>query len=184
MPKPILYFLRSSEQKIATDMLTFAMRLNEFNKTLQDFPELNIYNRHYGLSSRDLGLYALDEHSIAGAAWIRLLSIEDGANGFVNTNTPILSIAVKPEFRAKGIGSAMLEQLLIEAGAVFEQISVSVVKNSKAVKFYKKFGFVKLENSEGKSPVDNSQVFTMIKKLIKQDIIRPTDGYDPRRWMD
>ncbi|MEA2091922.1 MAG: GNAT family N-acetyltransferase [Campylobacterota bacterium] len=182
--KPILYFLRSSEQKITTDMLTFAMRLDKLNKTLQDFPQLNIYDRYYGLSSKDLGLYALYEHTIAGAVWIRLLRAEDGANGFVDANTPVLNIAVKPEFRGKGIGSAMLEQLLLEAGAVFEQISVSVVKNSKAVKFYEKFGFAKVEASEGKSPVDESEVFTMLKKLVKKEVVRPSDGYDPRKWMD
>ena len=165
-------------------MLAFAMRLDELNKTLQDFPQLDIYNRYYGLSSKDLGLYALHEHTIAGAVWIRLLRVEDGANGFIDANTPVLNIAVKPEFRGKGIGSAMLEQLLLEAGAVFEQISVSVVQNSKAVKFYEKFGFIKLEASEGKSPVDESEVFTMVKKLVKKEVVRPSDGYDPRRWMD
>lgn len=67
MLNPTLYFLRSSEQKITTDMLTFAMRLDKLNKTLQDFPELNIYDRYYGLTTKDLGLYALNDNQIAGA---------------------------------------------------------------------------------------------------------------------
>lgn len=165
-------------------MLLYAMRLDELGKTLQDVPELDIFNRFYGLSSKDLGLYALHEHSIAGAVWIRLLKEEDGANAYIDSATPVLNMAVKPAFRGKGIGSAMLAQFLIEAGAVFEQISVSVVKDSKAVKFYEKFGFQKQEASEGKSPVDGSEVFTMIKKLVQKEIVRPTDGYDPRKWMD
>ncbi len=45
---------------------------------------------------------------------------------------PILNIAVIPEFRNQGIGSMMLDQLLQEAGAIFEQISVSVLQDSKA----------------------------------------------------
>jgi len=179
-----LYFLRSSEQKIATDMLRYAMRLDEINKTVENFPELNIYDRFYGLSSKDLGLYALVEHKIAGAVWIRLLKEEDGAKGFVDADTPVLNIAVIPEFRGNGVGFAMLEQLLIEAAAVFGQISVSVVKDSKAVAFFEKFDFQKVEGSEGKSPIDESEVFTMLKKLQKKEIVRPTDGYDPRRWMD
>lgn len=184
MLNPTLYFLRSSEQKITTDMLHFAMRLDELNKTLKDFPELNIYDRFYGLTTRDLGLYALHENKIAGAVWIRQLKAQDGAKGFIDADTPILNIAVKPEFRAQGIGTAMLEQFLLEAGVLFEQISVSVVKDSYALKFYEKFGFVKVEGSDGKSPVDGSDVFTMVKKLTKKEVIRPTDGYDPRRWMD
>ncbi len=184
MPKPVLYFLRSSEQKITSDMLVYAMRLHELNKTLKDFPKLDIYTKHYGLSTKDLGLYALHNQTIAGAVWIRLLRAEDGASAFVDANTPVLNIGVKPEFRGMGIGSAMLEQFLLEAGVVFEQISVSVLKDSKAVNFYEKFGFEKIEASETKSLLDGSEIFTMIKKLTKKEVIRPTDGYDPRRWMD
>ena len=182
--KPALYFLRSSEQKIATDMLHYAYRLNEIGKTAQDFPELEIYSRFYGLSSKDLGLYALNEHKIAGAAWLRLLREEDKAKGFIDEKTPVLTIGIKPEFRAKGVGSAMLEQLFLEAGALFEYISVSVLNSEKAVGFFKKHGFVKVENSLGKSPIDGSEVVTMVKELPKERVVRPTDGYDPQKWMD
>ncbi|WP_294888665.1 GNAT family N-acetyltransferase [Sulfurimonas sp. RIFCSPLOWO2_12_36_12] len=182
--KPTLYFLRSSEQKIATDMLHYAYRLDEANKKLQDFPELDIYCRFYGLSSKDLGLYALSEHKIAGGAWIRLLKEDDKANAFIDEETPILTIAVMPEFRNQGIGSAMLEQLFLEAGAVFERMSVSVLNNEKTVGFFKKHGFVEVENSFRKSPVDEAEVITMVKELPKERVVRPTDGYDPRKWMD
>ncbi|MDD5400557.1 MAG: GNAT family N-acetyltransferase [Sulfurimonas sp.] len=173
--KPTLYFLRSSEQKIATDMLHYAYRLDETGKKVQDFAELDIYCRFYGLSSKDLGLYALSEHKIAGAAWIRLLK-ED--------QPPILTIGVKPEFRGMGIGSAMLEQLFLEAGALFERMSVSVLNNEKSVGFFKKHGFVEVENSLSKSPVDGLEVITMVKELPKERVVRPTDGYDPQKWMD
>ena len=45
-----LYFLRSSEQKIATEMLYYATRLDETDKTLDDFPQLRMYDKYYGLS--------------------------------------------------------------------------------------------------------------------------------------
>ncbi|MDA3909053.1 MAG: GNAT family N-acetyltransferase [Sulfurimonas sp.] len=184
MPKPTLYFLRSSEQKITTDMLRYAMRLDELNYSLADFPALKIHEKFYGLSTKDLGLYSLVENKISGAVWIRLLKPEDAAMGYVDAETPILNIAVIPELREKGIGSAMLSQFLQEAGAVFEQISLSVLQDSKAVKLFEKFGFGKVEASEGKSPIDGSKVFTMLKKLEIKEVVRPTDGYDPRRWMD
>ncbi len=182
--KPTLYFLRSSEQKIATDMLHYAYRLDEIDKKLQDFAELDIYCRFYGLSSKDLGLYALSEHKIAGAVWLRLLKEDDKAKGFIDEKTPVLTIGVKPEFRKMGIGSAMLEQLFLEAGAVFGRMSVSVLNNKKSVGFFKKFGFIEVENSLCKSPVDESEVVTMVKELPKERVVRPTDGYDPRKWMD
>ena len=182
--KPILYFLRSSEQKIATDMLYYAARLDDVGKTVEDVPELIMYQRYYGLNANDLGLYALSDYDLSGAAWIRLFREHDAANGYVDETTPILTIGVKPEFRGQGIGTAMLEQLLQEAAALYEQISVSVVHDSAAVKFYERFGFVRVEDSEKKSPVDGAEVFTMIKKLVQQEVKRPSDGYDPSRWMD
>lgn len=181
---PTLYFLRSSEQKIATDMLRYALRLDLLGKTLDDLPALRIYEKQYGLSHKDLGLYALAGHEVAGAAWIRLLDEASGAAGFVDKATPLLTIGVKPPFRGRGIGSAMLEQLLLEAGALYEQISVSVRSDSPAVRFYERFGFVRIAGSEGASPVDGSEVFTMVRTLERGEIKRPEEGYDPTYWMD
>ena len=182
--KPILYFLRSSEHKIATDMLHYALRLDELNKTLEDFPLLKIYEKNYGVYHSDLGLYALVDHKITGAAWLRRVGKEHKLNGFIDEDTPILSMAIKPEFRSKGIGSAMLLQLLEEAGAVFKQISLSVLKDSQAVQFYEKFGFTKVNNGDASSPLDGADVITMVKELKHKEIVRPSDGYDPTRWMD
>ncbi len=181
---PTLYFLRSSEQKITSDMLYYAYRLDEVGKRVEDILQLDTYSKFYGLSSKDLGLYALSEHKIAGAAWLRLLKEDDNAEGFVDEKTPVLTIGIKPEFRAKGIGSAMLEQLFLEAGALFQHISVSVLNSERAVGFFKKHGFMKIENSFGKSPVDGSETVTMIKELPKERVVRPSDGYDPQKWMD
>ena len=181
---PTLYFLRSSEQKIAADILTFAYRLNEIGKTAKDVKELDIYREFYGFSDKDLGLYALVDNNIAGAAWIRLLKKDDKSNAFVDERTPVLTIGVKPEFRNQGIAYAMLEQLILEAGSLFEKISVSVLNETASLNYFKKLGFSIVENSEGKSPVDDSNVITMIKSISKDAVVRPTDGYDPTRWMD
>lgn len=182
--KPVLYFLRSSEQKIVTDMLHYAARLDVAGKSLGDVPELSIYETRYGLTHKDLGLYALLGHKIAGAAWIRLLKEDDAPDAYVDEMTPVLLIGVKPEFRKEGIASAMLEQLLQEAGALYEQVSVSVAHGSAAVKLFERYGFVRVDGSEKKSPVDGSERFTMVKKLLKQEVKRPSDGYDPTRWVD
>lgn len=166
-------------------MLHYAMRLDDINKSLTDIPKLAIYNEFYGFTSKDLGLYALVENQLAGAVWIRRLNAHHGSNGYIDDNTPILNIAVLPEFRGQRIGSQMIEQLFIEAGALYETISVSVVEDSPAVHFYEYHGFIRHDNiSIEKSFVDGKNVITLIKKLQKAAVIRPTDGYDPRRWMD
>lgn len=181
---PALYFLRSSEQNIIKDMLHFSARLDEMGKTVDDFAQLEIYSKFYGLTTKDLGLYALVGNKIAGAVWLRELKQSDNANAYVDNKTPVLNIAVKPEFRGQGIGSAMLEQLFLEAGAVYKQISISVLNNKKTINYFEKFAFSKLVNSNGKSPVDGAEVITMIKPISSEAVIRPSDGYDPRKWMD
>lgn len=163
-------------------MLHFAKGLDVAGKTAKDFPQLSIYTDNYGFTNRDLGLYALVEHEIAGAAWIRMLSEGTSSNAFIDENTPVLNLGIKPEFRAKGIATAMLEQLILEAGALFDNISVAV--NSDTAKFYEHFGFKKVENSDKKSLINSSDIFVMKKELEQKAVVRPTDGYDPRRWMD
>ncbi len=181
---PTLYFLRSSEQKIATDILHYAARLDDVGKTLEDFPKLRMYDKYYGLSHRDIGLYVLSGTGVSGAAWIRLINEDKGANAFIDAETPILTIAVKPEFRGQGIGSSMLKQLLQEAGSRYKQISVSVLQDSPAIAFFEKFGFTTVDAPLKESPIDKKPVLTMIKTVSNEAIQRPSDGYDPRRWMD
>ena len=166
-------------------MLHYAMRLDECNMTLADIPKLAIYEEFYGFTTKDLGLYALVDNQLAGAVWIRRLNSDHGSNGFVDEKTPILTIAVLPGFRGRGIGSAMMEQLSLEAAALHDSISVSVVADSPAIRFYERQGFITHPTIENeKSIVDGSDVVTMIKQLEKTDMKRPSDGYDPRRWMD
>ncbi|MDD2267224.1 MAG: GNAT family N-acetyltransferase [Sulfuricurvum sp.] len=161
------------------------MRLNEVNKTLSDIPKLAIYEEFYGFTSKDLGLYALLDNRLVGAVWIRRLNADHGSNGYIDDNTPILTVAVIPEFRGKGIGSMMMDQLFIEAGALYDYISVTVLSDSRALSFYERHGFTLYNNGfDEKSFVDGSNVITLRKTLEKAEIKRPTDGYDPRRWMD
>ena len=119
------------------------------------------YTEFYGLKSTDLGLYALHLGIIAGAIWSREIDDKE-----------VLSVAVLDKFKNQGIGSQMMVQFLVEAAAVYEEIEV-FAKSDEAKKFYTKFDFVYDETRD-----------MMIKKLEKKEIVRPSDGYDPRRWMD
>ena len=169
-----LYFLRSSESKIVTDMLSYAYCLDEVQKSIEDLPKLRKYSDFYGLTSKDLGLYALVDNTIAGAIWSRELE----------GKIPELIMAVLPTLRGQGIGSAMMEQFLQEAGVKYDMLTVHLIKDSNAVKFYEKHGFEKQAISHRKSYVDGLEMVTMTKKLEKKELIRPSDGYDATYWMD
>jgi len=169
-----LYFLRSSESKIVENMLKYAYRLDKLKKTLDEVPELKKLSNFYGLTTKDLGLYAMHEKRVVGAIWSREL----------NSKIPTISMALLPEFQDKGIGTQIMEQFLQEAGALYQTIEVKVLQDSKAVNFYKKFGFLEMEDSKQKSIVDESQTITLIKHLEQKEVIRPKDNYNASYWMD
>lgn len=178
-----LYFLRSSEAYVLNKILPYAYRLDTLQKSLEEMPHLNIYKDFYGYTNKDLGLYALHNNEIAGAIWSRKMIPEHNSQAFVDEKTPVISMAVLPKFQKIGIGSMMLEQFLQEAATLYEALCVSVLEDSHAMKFYEKFGFETLREGD-KSVVDGSSCVTMVKKLEKKELTRPSDGYDPRRWMD
>ncbi len=130
----------------------------------------------YGLKNTDLGVYSLTNNVVSGAAWIRLFNESHGADAYVDNMTPVLTLGILPDMRGNGIGTLIMNQLLQEAAVMCDQISVLSNKDSKS--FYQKLGFFSLDDSNAKD------VFIMVKKLERKVIERPTDGYDPRRWMD
>lgn len=154
-----LYFLRSSEQYLAKELLYYAARLDETDKRLEDYPELEQYERNYGSYGGDIGVYIMADGKVAGGAWVRIL-----ANGFayVNDDTPELVFGVKPEFRNKGIGTAIMQQLFIEVSKVFSQMSLCVRENNPVISLYERLGFEKIEGSEQKNSEGNIS-FIMLK---------------------
>lgn len=151
-----LYFLRSSEQKIVTNMFEYA------HPTSSD--KLLKYTEYYGLTTKDLGLYALVDNKIAGAIWSRVLNPNE---------IPTLSVAIVPEFKGQGIGSFMMTQFLQEAGTIYDELYIDISAKPKSLKFYEKFGFCK-----------DAESFKLFKKLERKEIVRPTDGYDASYWIE
>ena len=171
---PTLYFLRSSEQYILAKMLPYAYRLDTLGLEASDVEALRIYQDFYGYTNKDLGLYAMVNNEVAGAIWSRKIN---------NEATPSISLAVVPKYRSQGIARAMLEQFLSEAAALYDGVQVELIKESTLDALYKKFGFEMIEY-EGESLVDNKKTIKLLRKLERGEPMRPSDGYDPRRWMD
>ena len=158
-----LYFLRSTEQYLAKELLYYAAHLDKSDKALSDFPELTQYEEHFGSYNGDIGVYILADAKVAGGAWVRLLV---KGKAYVNNDTPELTLSIKPDFEGKGIDTALLQQLFIETSKLYSQMSVSVRDIPSEVKFYEELGFVKCENTVHKDVLGVSS-FIMIKKLEK-----------------
>lgn len=156
-----LYFLRSSEQYLCKTLLYYAARLDESHETLDDHPYLEQYQRLFGTFNGDIGVYALMNNELAGGAWVRLLA---NGFGFVDHHTPELVFAVKPAFRNQGLGTKIMEQLMLEVSKVFTQMSLSVREDNPVIRLYERLGFEKVDGSERKN-IAGSLSFTMLKRF-------------------
>jgi GNAT superfamily N-acetyltransferase len=87
----------------------------------------------------DTGFVAHDKKNgvLLGAAWLRCPIDKSGA-------PPELALAVKPEHRRHGIGTALLTQL-VRANPDHSTISVSFVAGKPVLRLYERFGFKVVE---------------------------------------
>ena len=177
-----LYFLRSSEQKIVTDMLYYAQHLDETDKNLEDIQALKIYYDFYGLTAKDLGVYALKDGAIAGAIWSRRLSEYHNSKAYILDDTPVLNLAIKPAFRGEGIATALINQYLSEASKLYKLLSISVPKEN--ISFLEKFGFEVVNGSEHISYAGDKESLIMRKELQKQEEKESFTDFSSCKWLD
>lgn len=101
-------------------------------------PELQVYIAGFGSQKSDIGLVAEADHRIVGAVWVRIM--ED--YGHIDNETPSFAISLYPDYRNRGIGTALMTEMLRtlrQAG--YRQASLAVQKANYAVKMYQKLGF-------------------------------------------
>ena len=89
----------------------------------------------------DCGVIAEDERPV-GAAWFRSLPATDPGYGFVDAETPEVSIGVIVNRRGQGIGGRLLGALVTQArGAGLATLSLSVEPDNYARSLYERVGF-------------------------------------------
>jgi ribosomal protein S18 acetylase RimI-like enzyme len=105
----------------------------------------------------DFGLVAIDDaKNLVGAAWYRLFRPAEPGFGFVDEQTPELTIAVVPSRRGQGFGRELLDGLLAAARERgFERISLSTDPSAAAM--YSRYGF--------REVADGDDAVTMVASL-------------------
>jgi ribosomal protein S18 acetylase RimI-like enzyme len=106
-------------------------------------PALAIYVQGWGRNG-DIGAVAVQadpKGSPLGAAWLRLWSAYERGYGFIDEAIPELALAVLPDYRNQGIGTALLKETLSLAQPHFSAICLSVRGDNPAVRLYKRLGF-------------------------------------------
>ena len=103
---------------------------------------MQLYVKAWGRPG-DAAVIALEDGFPVGAAWFRLFRASAPGYGFVDEQTPELAIAVVPNARGKGVGSALLEALLERARrTATPPLSLSVDRrNEGAIALYEHHGF-------------------------------------------
>jgi ribosomal protein S18 acetylase RimI-like enzyme len=143
--KPIIRELQVDDYPFLEDFLYEAIYVHEGDaipdKTIIFYPELYSYVKDFG-REHDLGFIIEANNKPVGAIWTRLFSAEQRGYGFVDCETPELSMAINSDFRNQGFGRQLLEKMfskLKESG--YKQVSLSVDKRNFAYQLYKKMGF-------------------------------------------
>ena len=117
-------------------------------------PELQVYISEFGTSEHDISLVADVNGKVIGAVWVRIMN----DYGHIDDKTPSFAISVYKEYRGKGVGTALMKEMLtILKMRGYEQASLSVQKANFAAEMYRKLGFQVVE--------ENEEEYLMLKKL-------------------
>jgi ribosomal protein S18 acetylase RimI-like enzyme len=110
---------------------------------------VQLYVKAWGRAG-DTAMIALLDGFPVGAAWFRLFKETSPGYGFVDEQTPELAVAVVPNARGQGVGSALLTSLLAEARAGgHKTLSLSVDRhNDRAIALYRHYGFAQVGETE------------------------------------
>jgi len=117
-----------------------------FPVTVLDEPAIRHYWAGFGRRPGDVGRIAEQASTAIGAAWVRRLTGDDPGYGHIDDDTPELTVAIATTRRGRGIGSALLDELL----ALVPRCSLSVDDRNPAVRLYDRHGFT-VEATDGKS---------------------------------
>ena len=164
VPNSFNYTIRpaiSSDEPFLREMFYQALHVEgqePYPREVLDRPHIAKYLRDWG-GAKDLGFVAEDSNGQPiGAVWCRLLDVEEKGFAYLDDETPELGVAVSPEHRGKGIGTALIKRLLEAATGFYPAIALSVSpKNPRAIELYEKLGF---------ETVDVRETFPVMKRKL------------------
>jgi GNAT superfamily N-acetyltransferase len=98
----------------------------------------------------DASVVALEGGFPVGAAWYRLFDRDEPGFGFIDEQTPEVSIAVVPSRRGHGVGSELLHALIdVAREQGYGSLSLTVADDSPAMHVFEKQGFERVEQTDG-----------------------------------
>jgi ribosomal protein S18 acetylase RimI-like enzyme len=137
----------AQDVRFLRDMLHHAYYWKERHPDAGPGP-VQLYVKAWGRPG-DTAMVALRDGFPVGAAWYRLFEAAAPGYGFIDPQTPELAVAVVPNARGKGVGSALLGSLLERARKDgYGALSLSVDRHNKgAIALYRQYGFGQVEET-------------------------------------
>jgi ribosomal protein S18 acetylase RimI-like enzyme len=164
------YLYRSAEmtdEAFLWDMLALAAQ-EENIEAVRANPALSRYVAGWN-PANDISFVAVDgtgpdvQEKPITAIWLRTWNGETRGFGYVDAATPELAMAVLPEYRGLGVGTALLNQLIHAVAGRYPTISLCVRAENPVVRLYESAGFERIEGSETVNRVGSNS-----SKMIKR----------------
>lgn len=145
MKNYIIREIKQTEIPLLNDFLYEAIfQQDEQNRLPRDVieqPELQVYIENFGRKDDDC-LVAECDGKIVGAVWTRIITGKVRGFGNVDDQTPEFAISLYPEYRNRGIGTALMKKMLqflkIKG---YRKVSLAVQKDNYALSMYQAVGF-------------------------------------------
>ena len=141
--------IREDEYTLLNDFIYEAIFIPEGAepppKSIINQPDLQVYISNFGKEKDDLCFVAEADGKVVGAVWVRDMNdyvhIADGV--------PSFAISLYKEYRNFGIGTRLMETMLMELkGRGYNRTSLAVQKANYAVRMYKKVGFEIIDEND------------------------------------
>ncbi len=146
--------MRTADAPLLWDFLYLAIYVPEGgqapDRSVLEVPEIRLYAEDWGREG-DFGFVAEDTASglPIGAAWLRRFDRESGSYGFIDESAAELSVSILPVWRGRGLGTALLSDLLGYADREALAVSLSVQTENPAVRLYERLGFNRVSEISG-----------------------------------
>ena len=139
------------DARFLADMLVEASNWNPVRArprvTVLEDPKVSRYVAGW-MRPRDFGQVAVDAHGVpVGACWGRIFPADAPGYGFVAVGVPELTLGVNAQWRARGVGRALLHAVALQAAeGGFARLSLSVERANFAQRLYVSEGYVTVES--------------------------------------
>lgn len=141
--------IREDEYTLLNDFIYEAIFIPEGAepppKSIINQPDLQVYISNFGKEKDDLCFVAEADGKVVGAVWVRDMN----DYGHIADGVPSFAISLYKEYRNFGIGTRLMETMLMELkGRGYNRTSLAVQKANYAVRMYKKVGFEIIDEND------------------------------------